>query len=276
MALPTNLVMRDLEEGDFHKGYLELLSQLTTVGSVTEEQFCGAPPACILSNKPSQHARRPSTCTCDLNTCSLLTNCVARLAEMKAVSQGYKVLVIEELARVAAATSAKYLPRIMVAESCGCVLSTCTTDIKERRIVGSATSAVEKKFIHACSQVGHIEDVVVDSNYRGQRLGQRLIEALTKASSHMGCYKVILDCAEENVPFYEKCGLKRKEIQMEEDQLGYACVPQQALEDEPGFRALSQRKCHAEPLCNAKPTQAQPAGQGTNSRNGPFCRVRTC
>ena len=30
----------------------------------------------------------------------------------------------------------------------------------------------------------------------------------------MGCYKVILDCAEANVPFYEKCGLTRKEVQM--------------------------------------------------------------
>ena len=28
-----------------------------------------------------------------------------------------------------------------------------------------------------------------------------------------GCYKVILDCSEENVPFYEKCGLIKKEVQ---------------------------------------------------------------
>ncbi len=29
-----------------------------------------------------------------------------------------------------------------------------------------------------------------------------------------GCYKVILDCAEHNVAFYEKCGLTKKEVQM--------------------------------------------------------------
>ena len=29
-----------------------------------------------------------------------------------------------------------------------------------------------------------------------------------------GCYKAILDCGEERVPFYEKCGLARKEVQM--------------------------------------------------------------
>lgn len=30
----------------------------------------------------------------------------------------------------------------------------------------------------------------------------------------LGCYKVILDCSEDNVPFYQKCGLVKKEVQM--------------------------------------------------------------
>lgn len=34
------------------------------------------------------------------------------------------------------------------------------------------------------------------------------------APQEAGCYKVILDCSEDNVPFYEKCGLTRKEVQM--------------------------------------------------------------
>lgn len=63
-------------------------------------------------------------------------------------------------------------------------------------------------------QVGHIEDVVVDAAARGQRLGQRLVDALVAAAKAAGCYKVILDCAEHNVAFYEKCGLTRKEVQM--------------------------------------------------------------
>lgn len=33
-------------------------------------------------------------------------------------------------------------------------------------------------------------------------------------AQELGCYKVILDCSEDNVPFYEKCGLTRKEVQM--------------------------------------------------------------
>ena len=42
----------------------------------------------------------------------------------------------------------------------------------------------------------------------------RVIGALMKFAEEAGCYKVILDCGESNVAFYEKCGLTRKEVQM--------------------------------------------------------------
>ena len=41
----------------------------------------------------------------------------------------------------------------------------------------------------------------------------------------MGCYKVILDCAEANIVFYEKCGLTRKEIQLVRDSVNASCPP---------------------------------------------------
>lgn len=55
---------------------------------------------------------------------------------------------------------------------------------------------------------------MVDSSYRGLRLGLRVIESLIETAKESGCYKVILDCSEDNVPFYEKCGLTKKEVQM--------------------------------------------------------------
>lgn len=42
----------------------------------------------------------------------------------------------------------------------------------------------------------------------------RIIEALTNIGRVEGCYKIILDCGEHNVQFYEKCGYKKKEVQM--------------------------------------------------------------
>jgi glucosamine-phosphate N-acetyltransferase len=87
-------------------------------------------------------------------------------------------------------------------------------DLDASRIIASATLLVELKFIRNCGKCGHIEDVVVDSSYRGQRLGLRVIEALIEAAKEAGCYKVILDCSEHNAAFYSKCGLEKKEIQM--------------------------------------------------------------
>ena len=81
-------------------------------------------------------------------------------------------------------------------------------------IVGASTLLIERKFIRAASSAAHIEDVVVDATVRGQKLGARLVGACAEAARGAGCYKVILDCSEANVPFYEKCGLVRKEVQM--------------------------------------------------------------
>eukprot|EP01024_Parvocaulis_polyphysoides_P070236 TRINITY_DN86530_c0_g1_i1.p1 TRINITY_DN86530_c0_g1~~TRINITY_DN86530_c0_g1_i1.p1 ORF type:complete len:162 (-),score=32.93 TRINITY_DN86530_c0_g1_i1:318-803(-) len=87
-------------------------------------------------------------------------------------------------------------------------------DTENKRIAGTAALIVERKFIHGCGMVGHIEDVVVLTDYRGKKLGQKLVVALAETSQKLGCYKVILDCAEDNVKFYEKCGFEKKEVQM--------------------------------------------------------------
>jgi glucosamine-phosphate N-acetyltransferase len=74
------------------------------------------------------------------------------------------------------------------------------------KIIGTATLLVEPKLIHNVSKVGHIEDVVVDQKYRGHGIGTMMIEHLTN--------KVILDCDEKNAVFYEKCGFKKKGVEM--------------------------------------------------------------
>jgi glucosamine-phosphate N-acetyltransferase len=80
-------------------------------------------------------------------------------------------------------------------------------------IHGTATLLYETKLIHGCKQVGHIEDVVVSPNYRDQGIGKHLINILTQMASTT-CYKVILDCKEELIPFYEKCHFKPNGVQM--------------------------------------------------------------
>ncbi|KAF0979241.1 hypothetical protein FDP41_001584 [Naegleria fowleri] len=143
----TSYQARPIEPSDYEKGYLTLLSQLTTVGDISRENF------------------------------------LKRLSQLD--PNTYRIVVIE--------------------------------DPKSHRIVAAATVFVEKKFVHECGSVGHIEDVVVDANVRGQHLGVKVIEACKQFAQEQGCYKTILDCSEKNVKFYEKCGFVRKEIQMRFD-----------------------------------------------------------
>ncbi|GBC27751.2 glucosamine 6-phosphate N-acetyltransferase [Rhizophagus irregularis DAOM 181602=DAOM 197198] len=84
----------------------------------------------------------------------------------------------------------------------------------ENRIVGAGTIFIERKFIRNTGLVGHIEDIAVDKNQQGKKLGLRVIQALKYIGAKTGCYKVILDCSEKNVPFYEKCGFQKKEVEM--------------------------------------------------------------
>eukprot|EP01111_Echinosteliopsis_oligospora_P009189 TRINITY_DN2656_c0_g1_i2.p1 TRINITY_DN2656_c0_g1~~TRINITY_DN2656_c0_g1_i2.p1 ORF type:complete len:171 (+),score=46.31 TRINITY_DN2656_c0_g1_i2:132-644(+) len=87
-------------------------------------------------------------------------------------------------------------------------------DTTTKTLVASGTLFVERKFIRGGGKSGHIEDIVVHKQARGLNLGLRLIEILNEVAKNVSCYKVILDCSEKNVPFYEKCGFSRKELQM--------------------------------------------------------------
>mmetsp|Transcript_108168 Transcript_108168/g.337153 ORF Transcript_108168/g.337153 Transcript_108168/m.337153 type:complete len:175 (+) Transcript_108168:116-640(+) len=89
--------------------------------------------------------------------------------------------------------------------------------IASQRIVATGTLVIEAKFVHGGSQVGHVEDIVVDEDHRKKGLARELMEGLAEAARVAGCYKVILDCKPENAPFYERCGYRRCECQMRLD-----------------------------------------------------------
>jgi GNAT superfamily N-acetyltransferase len=60
---------------------------------------------------------------------------------------------------------------------------------------------------------GLIEDVYVDENYRGQKLGSLLVEKIIEEAKTRDCYKIICTSrreGRENVHgWYEKLGLKK-------------------------------------------------------------------
>lgn len=81
-------------------------------------------------------------------------------------------------------------------------------------IAGTITVLIEPKFIHNLSYVSHIEDVVVDSNYRSYGVGRKLVNEAIRLSKEYKCYKVILDCNDSNVGFYNKLGFEVKGKEM--------------------------------------------------------------
>ena len=82
------------------------------------------------------------------------------------------------------------------------------------KIVGSTTLLIEQKFIHEGGKVGHIEDVVVSKEYEGRSIGIKLITSLLEIANEKNCYKTILDCKDELIPFYERIGFKQESNQM--------------------------------------------------------------
>jgi glucosamine-phosphate N-acetyltransferase len=76
------------------------------------------------------------------------------------------------------------------------------------KIIGTTTLLIEPKFIHQGGLVGHIEDVVVDKNFQGKKIGEKIIKYVLEFSKNYGCYKTILDCSDNVKPFYEKLGFK--------------------------------------------------------------------
>jgi glucosamine-phosphate N-acetyltransferase len=73
-------------------------------------------------------------------------------------------------------------------------------------VVGTTTLLVEPKFIFNGGRVGHIEDVSIRRGYENMGLGRRLVSHATQVAKEMGCVKIVLDCSEETMPFYEKLG----------------------------------------------------------------------
>jgi glucosamine-phosphate N-acetyltransferase len=85
---------------------------------------------------------------------------------------------------------------------------------RDDKIVAIGTILMEPKLIHNFGLVAHIEDIVVDSSCRNTGLGKLLIKFLTDIAEKQGCYKVILDCSDKNIEFYQKCGYKPHGVEM--------------------------------------------------------------
>lgn len=87
-------------------------------------------------------------------------------------------------------------------------------DSDEDIIVGTGTIIIEPKISHNFGLVGHIEDVVVHPDYQRLGIGKVIVEKLVSYAKSKDCYKCILYCVNDKIPFYEKCNFTRKGVEM--------------------------------------------------------------
>lgn len=87
----------------------------------------------------------------------------------------------------------------------------------DSRVVGTASLFCEPKFIHAGGWVGHIEDVAVCPACRRRGIGTALVKHLVEEARASGCYKVILNCYEHLLPFYQRAGFRAHDICLRRD-----------------------------------------------------------
>lgn len=81
-------------------------------------------------------------------------------------------------------------------------------------VIGTGTIIIEPKLIHGCKNVGHIEDIVVKSEYRGKKISSNILNMLKDIGKKHQCYKLILDCDEKVIPVYKSNGFEVKGNQM--------------------------------------------------------------
>lgn len=85
---------------------------------------------------------------------------------------------------------------------------------KNSELIATGTILFEQKFIFNCSKLAHIEDVCVKKTLRGQGFGKLIVEKLISVAKQQKCYKITLDCSENNTNFYKLYGFEIRGHQM--------------------------------------------------------------
>lgn len=82
------------------------------------------------------------------------------------------------------------------------------------KIVGSITVIYEQKFINNLAMYAHIEDLIVDTNYRKYKIGSSLLDYAKYQALMKKCYKCTLGCSAELSGFYQYNDFEEKGIHM--------------------------------------------------------------
>lgn len=84
--------------------------------------------------------------------------------------------------------------------------------IADNKIVGFCSLTIKNNLWQA-GNLGHIDELVIDEEYRGNGFGKLMIESITEIAQNLKCKRIELDTAfyrKESHKFYESIGYKNR------------------------------------------------------------------
>lgn len=87
-------------------------------------------------------------------------------------------------------------------------------DEESGNIIGCITVLLEQKIIHNLQLVCHVEDLIINNNYKNKGFGSIILDYIKKYAIVKNCYKIILNCDSNIKEFYIKNNFTSKNIEM--------------------------------------------------------------
>ena len=84
----------------------------------------------------------------------------------------------------------------------------------ENKLIGTGTLLIEDKLTYGGCKMGHIENLLIHENYRGNGYGELLVKKLSDTANNMKCYRVDLTCNIELENFYKKNNFNTNSVSM--------------------------------------------------------------
>lgn len=85
---------------------------------------------------------------------------------------------------------------------------------KDHKIIASISILIDYNFHNNFKGIGHIGELVIDSDYQHMGYGSQMITYAIKFCIEKKCYKISLNCNDETTQFYIKNGFKIKGLEM--------------------------------------------------------------
>jgi len=134
-------------------------------------------------------------------------------SQIEEIIESY-IILLSQLTETPMLSKDEFMKNLLEIKNMGYIY-VCYKNVENKiSIIGSGTIIFEPKIIRSGKYVGHIEDIVVDNNFRSMGISKKIIDKLVLLAKEQNCYKIILDCKTNLCDFYEKNGFEKHGVQM--------------------------------------------------------------